>query len=1096
MKRFIAVLSGLLFLPAFAEVAPVYYDEIVEYTDELIDEAEEQPVEEEATKPVATKKPVVVQRNVAGRSVSRAISTGTSTNSRVNTNTRAVASSPRNATQTPRGTVSRTTKTQTVSARPQTATRARATVTSRAAAGSTRTSSTSKPVTARVAATGSVISGARTNSGTPNMLTDSGEPLYISGTARVGTNRRSTTSRNASINIDTSPTLTKDDVAEAASEMDALAELTDYCKAQYAQCMDNYCNVLDDNQGRCSCSNNIKKYEKTELALEEASENFQDVVQKIKYIGLTASQIDSLFAETEAELAMKSSSDTSNLKNSLENIKKKIVDVSSSKSSTGLLDGLSFDMSGLLNMDFSSGFDLNSFLNTSTNVSNQRGTALFNTATQRCKTAVLNSCVSQGVDSKVITNSYDLAIDKQCVEYERSLNEANAEMRSNVRNAQNILQQARLMLAQQKNAYDLRGCVAALDECMQDEYVCGDDYELCLDPTGKYLANGEIVKGGMPGIAGGTSKNQDSINNETEIASWTSEGMYGLYSTWDYTTGSGVSAKTLNAWGKGASENLSGYINDQVDKWNGGVYKNSSSTESDSYIATYLLRRVGYVDDKDENQTYGMCANILKQCQNYTFDSDKKKYKPDNDVIRQYLALALTKIKLKQDTILADYAETCWSDVSSCLSTNNYDEDNQGSTASRTAINACRSEISTCMSVTGSYPKDNKTLDLSTMADWVNGNLDPDSYGQSSSDLSNQCPWRAIARIPGGSTGGAVWYTKTRDASSLYTELLLGNDSVEPFEVTRSDYLGGSNKYYTDGEREYRLKVKPIFNSSTGKCECPSISGREPVDKNGGTHSDSGVAAYNDINNAYHENMDSEYGCTYRIPQIEFVFGGNQTIKISAIKTSLETSTAFVPGVASSDAYWKCTWQHPDADKYNAIPEDERWPEIIKLKPGQQIANQNRAGTANSLKAGQFDPFFQPQLSSSAVNNNLRTVGTNKYYNISYDCTLVPDTKPYMIAYVVGEATKTTKYGTYSMPLPNCYKVNYVGGTAASNIVLLVKADECGATLNNLNSTLNFDKLPATDSSISAKLSDANLSCLADYGVVTDTVCYITKIPN
>ena len=623
MKRFIAVLSGLLVLPAFAEVAPVYYDEIVEYTDEMIDEAE-QPVE--ATKTTTTK-PNVVQRNVAGRSVSRAISTGTSTNSRTNTNTRAVASSPRNAQQTQRGTVSRTTKTQSVSARPgTTATRARATVTSRAATGSTRTSSTSKPVTARVAATGSVISGARTNSGNPNMLTDSGDPLYISNSsARVGTNRRSTTSRNASVGT-TTPTISAEDIEDTTSKLDALAELTDYCKTQYAQCMDNYCNVLDDNQGRCSCSGNIAKYEKTEKSLAEVSETFQDVVQKIKYIGLTSQQIEALFAETEAELAMKSNSDTSTLKNSLDAIKKKIVDVSTGKTSTSLLDGLSFDMSGLLNMDLASGFDLNSFLGTGNNtVSNQRGTSLYNTATQRCKTSVLNSCVAQGVDSKVITNSYDLAIDKQCVEYERSLNEANTQMRNNIRNAQNILQQARLMLTQQKNAYDLRGCVAALDECMQDEYVCGDDYELCLDPTGKYLANGEIVKGGVPGVAGGSSKNQNAINSsETDsLVNWISNGMYGLYSVWDYKD----SSRTKNAWGKGASETLNEYIDAQVTDWAKTNYSGNGSKNDD--IATYLLRRVGYVDNKDENKTYGMCANVLKQCQDYTFDikGAKKTYK-------------------------------------------------------------------------------------------------------------------------------------------------------------------------------------------------------------------------------------------------------------------------------------------------------------------------------------------------------------------------------------------------------------------------------------------------------------------------------------
>ena len=34
MKRFIAVLSSLLVLPAFAEVAPIYYDEIIEYSED------------------------------------------------------------------------------------------------------------------------------------------------------------------------------------------------------------------------------------------------------------------------------------------------------------------------------------------------------------------------------------------------------------------------------------------------------------------------------------------------------------------------------------------------------------------------------------------------------------------------------------------------------------------------------------------------------------------------------------------------------------------------------------------------------------------------------------------------------------------------------------------------------------------------------------------------------------------------------------------------------------------------------------------------------------------------------------------------------
>ena len=855
MKRFIAVLSGLLVLPAFAGTAPVHRNEVVEYNDEMIDEFES---ENDATG-VATKQ-VVAQRTVAGRSVSRAISAGNgaNNNSRTNTNTRAVASSQRNAQQTQRGTISRTAKNPTVSARSQSMAQSRANITTRSATGATRTSATSKPVTARAATAGNVVVRGNTA-----RLTDSGDPLYISNTARIGVNRRSTTSRNSSIGTTSAPTpiITAENITETTSTLDALAELTDYCKAQYAQCMDNYCNVLDDNQGRCSCSGNISKYEKTEKALADLSETFQDVVQKIKYIGLTTSQIEALFAETEAEITMKSKSDTSVLKNSLDAIKKKIVDVTSGKTNTGLFDGLSFDMSGLLDTDFSTAFDLNSFLGNN-KVSNQRGTSLFNTATQRCKTAVLNSCVAQGIDANVVINSYDLAIDKQCIEYERSLNEANDEMRNNVRNAQNILQQARLLLAQQKNSYDLRGCVAALDECMQDEYVCGDDYESCLDPTGKYLAHGEIVKGGIPGVAGGSSKNQESVTAENvnpttnSLSNWLSGGMYGLYSVWDY------DSNKKNAWGKGAKENLNEYISEKTLNWESS-YKYTDANKDGEDIATYLLRRVGYIDSKND-KSYGMCANVLKQCQDYTYESkgSNKKYVVNNEVIRQYLSLALTKIKTQQDTILADYAETCWNDVYSCLSANNYDENNTNTTTSKTAVNACRGDVATCMSVTGYYPADNDTLTLAAMTDWVASKLISCDAGQyvhsSSTGLSNlvcaTCPIINVndASVATTSNGGQA------------------TNCICPDGYVRAEAPANAAEgtYWTVGNKKYTCET-----TTAGNCGYALIDHISPD-----MYEDIAAAASNKLNLTtaacadYDAQWQTVFGCTY--PVINLIYSG------------------------------------------------------------------------------------------------------------------------------------------------------------------------------------------------------------------------------
>lgn len=717
MKRFITVLAGLLVLPAFAEVAPVYYDEIVEYTDEMIDDMDAVEAEEtQVTENTAKKKQNVTQRATTNRANSRAISGNAAVSQRGTTSSRVVASSPRSAQQvSARGVTSRTVKTSS---------RAKATQPTV----QSRSSQDKKAVTARVSTTGSVMTGNRTSASNDYQIkTLSGsdnKPLYNG--ARVGMRRAAASTRLSTASVvptsTTTPVVSNDDIEETTSNLTAIAELTEYCKAQYLACMDNYCNVLDDNQGRCSCSKNLKNYQKTEEALAAATENFQEVVQKIKYIGLTTEQVNSLFKETEAELEMKSTNDSSQLKSSLDAIKRKIVDVTTPNASTATTGNISMDVSGLLNADFTAGFDLASFLNMNTgtdanNISNQRGEQLHKTATQRCKTAVLNSCVAQGIEANIITNSYDLEIDKQCIAYERDLNEANEEMRNNVRNASTILQQARLMLAQNKNAYDFRGCIAAIDSCMQDEYVCGSDYSLCLDPTGKYLANAEIVKGGAPGVSGGSVKNTTPLADASDLDTWVSQGMYSLYSTWNYTDSeaNSTSPNTVNAFGGGKKENLSKYIDKSLATW-ATTYTNNVATDD---MATYILQKIGYIDNNDK--VHGMCASVMKQCQDYTFSGStkNKKYVPNNEVIRQYLASVLTKIKLQQDSILADYAEDCRSDVTSCLTTNGYDESNTTTTASQNAVNACRADITTCMSVSGYAPKDGGALTLRAMKDWV-----------------------------------------------------------------------------------------------------------------------------------------------------------------------------------------------------------------------------------------------------------------------------------------------------------------------------------------------------------------------------------------
>lgn len=678
MKRLFAVLSGLLVLPAFAEVAPVYYDETYQEVSEVADTENNDDATAVQGRAVyvapAAQSSRVSPRGAAnpGRTVSRAIPvSGTSTDS---------GTVAKRAAATGRVTPSsRSATTQRVAARTATNQGAmmRGTV--------SRANSLEQPSVAR-----------RTvqNNNTPSVdasrvaitQTDTvNAPLY---TGRVAMRSGAVRARIPTVTATVGASTTSDATEQAAMSMDELAQITDYCKAQYTACMDNYCNVLDSNQGRCSCSKNLKNYAKTEEALKAATEALQEVAQQIQYIGLSGDDIETLFTQTEAEIQMQQSSDSSQLKNDLDKIKKLIVDVKTGTASSSET-GMTFDLSGMLDFSLdSTGFDLSSlFGGTQANtnsISNQRGEQLYKTATARCKAAVLTDCSAQGVDVSIISNAYDLEIDKQCLIYERNLTDSNEEMSQTVRNAKSVLQRARLMVAQQKNAYDLRGCVNALDSCMQDDFVCGTDYENCIDPTGKYVVNGAIVVGSTPGQAVESA----SSLGDLDAPKYSDDG---LYKTWNYESDS------KNAWSTGT---LMEYIDSTV--------TSTAPTTTSDTLSNFLQHKIGY---NDGSKNYGMCISVLNKCQDITYENGD--YNPVNPVIKEYMQRTLVQIKNMQDTILTEYAENCLADVQSCLSQNNYKENN---TNNNVAINACRQQIITCMSVNGDA---SAAPSPSTMTQWV-----------------------------------------------------------------------------------------------------------------------------------------------------------------------------------------------------------------------------------------------------------------------------------------------------------------------------------------------------------------------------------------
>ncbi len=453
----------------------------------------------------------------------------------------------------------------------------------------------------------------------------------------------------------------RETIAQATERLEQTATLNKSCQQQYNECMDQFCAVIDANQGRCSCSSNLSRYTKVEDAVKNANTQLNEVAQRIRYVGLSADEIRAIMTETEAEEALSGAVDTSETRNMLAEIEDLIRDpVSTTSYSSDTYSG--FDMELDFTSETADMFSLD-FLNTDTggSFSNLRGTDLYNAAKRRCNT-ILNQCKGAGATPSQITGNYDLAIDKDCIAYEQGLTKMNETLVSNVRSANRMLQKARLAVLQNKNQYDAKGCIAALENCMKDDMVCGDDYYKCVDPTKIYIdENGEVVLGQrISNILDFMTKyNNAKINNDFLSNAYKSQKV------------SDADCKKDAASGK-----------------NGG--------SDGSCVAKYLLQKIG---TKQNVTDEGLCRAVLDKCQRYTYDEGK--YNEYNDVVVNYIQRAMVNIRAAQQNIISDYASSCMVDIAACYNQQVTQVNSWSSSASINSIynvmrGACRNVALTC----------------------------------------------------------------------------------------------------------------------------------------------------------------------------------------------------------------------------------------------------------------------------------------------------------------------------------------------------------------------------------------------------------------
>jgi hypothetical protein len=469
---------------------------------------------------------------------------------------------------------------------------------------------------------------------------------------------------------------------------DIAAQVADQCQVQYYGCMDDICASVDDELARCACSPNKDNYKELADNLVKSNEALQDVVRRIQYLGLTKDEVQALFTETQGEAEMSAKidggGDTTLLMQAILAIgtEDNLPDPRQpSAGGTTMTQGFS----GLdINLDLTSngGVDWASLMGSATtsnfnDIANMDGANLYRSAKNKC-VSVLNECKKKKVDSELLQSKYDVEIGKACVAYESELTDQTNRIKNMVKNAELILQKARLQVMQSKNAYDLKGCISALDSCMIDNMVCGKNYSKCLDGTGKFIdLNNNVVPGAdlayMKYYLWGTADRQN-INFEA---------ISGLS---DMNTASG--AFSCN---EGSA---------------------CTSTNDTVKIVQNLLDKIGYIDTSGNVQ--GFCAGVLKQCQraavpsssyNASADSENQ-YNMKNPVITNYLYSTLPKILAEQDAFITDYKQSCQADLKTCyskqlasLTSGSYyagSNNNVGYSTLKAAMSACENIGLTC----------------------------------------------------------------------------------------------------------------------------------------------------------------------------------------------------------------------------------------------------------------------------------------------------------------------------------------------------------------------------------------------------------------
>lgn len=308
--------------------------------------------------------------------------------------------------------------------------------------------------------------------------------------ATTTTSRSAATARAASVAQTVSPrTTTTTSTARSATTVSPRAatntttvDLTEtrtgaayeQCKNAYFSCMDQFCQLKNDDYRRCSCSDRVLELAEIRDVMQDAGDQLTVFNENLDTVGMTAAQASAMKTASEGENAL--TSDKSASKALLQAI------MNSIRGEDSTVGGKFTDLNSInISFDTANAFGT---LDAGAAIAAYNGKNLYTAVYPQCRNAVRADCNDASLQRAI--NAYLMAIEQDCNTVQTAIETTQKQMKSAVRESSAMLDLARVENRRNHNSDDITTCVNNVESAILSEEVCGANYHKCLD-------NGEFI---------------------------------------------------------------------------------------------------------------------------------------------------------------------------------------------------------------------------------------------------------------------------------------------------------------------------------------------------------------------------------------------------------------------------------------------------------------------------------------------------------------------------------------------------------------------------------------------------------------------------